>query len=633
MTIEKYIYKSLQSADHIRVLILHPSQDLLAPLQCSIKEQDLGDVTVKYDCISYTWGFQTRTHTLRCIDGSNIEITANLHSALSNFGSKSRTRCLWADAVCINQVDSEEKSQQIPLIPRIYRNASHVLVWLGNEMEGAVETLHSISTPLFTPGQHQQRIQKVNDQSEETQESVRRFFQLPWFTRRWVVQEVVLNPDVMFYCGRLRISWPRLHLAIKHLPDSIWDSASRRQVHKSLQKLGELWRVWSYFDQASLFCELFDLLDSFHHLECQEDKDRIYALAGLADDVQMLTGSSTHTRVREKISITPQYSLSDNEVFLQIAFGRMKSDRIFTTLAYAGAYRPRNGSQSLSSWAPDFRYSKAWRIMTKEPTPKYQPTVELRSDGELTLKGKVFVPYIHSIEGKRNEWDSYVVAHVFPGPVGSEPQVMLQFLRGCLLWMHSIPTLVEVDRVSQKSWLCDALITAAANLPRVDYEVHDTHTPSFNSRLLETTPKTRFAPSTSKTDARYDSIKSIFESLFEEEVKDKYSDEQIACLFTIFKAFEGRCLFLSNVLTMSKNLGDEDRTAWFGYGVSLLGIGPGDLVAKDVIALFVGVEQPLFLRPKCGKYRVLGDGNFAVLIPFEDEIWQSNRRDMEIVLV
>jgi hypothetical protein len=86
-----------------------------------------------------------REQILCCDDGLLIKITANLHSALSRFRLNSHNRCFWADAVCINQVDPEEKSRQIPLMPRIYRNASKVLVWLGSGIDGESETMQSLA--------------------------------------------------------------------------------------------------------------------------------------------------------------------------------------------------------------------------------------------------------------------------------------------------------------------------------------------------------------------------------------------------------------------------------------------------------------------------------------------------------
>ncbi|KAE9381055.1 hypothetical protein N431DRAFT_320869, partial [Stipitochalara longipes BDJ] len=302
-----HIYKKLESTNsHIRVIILHPSQDESAELRCSIQQHVLGSIIGQYESISYTWGSERLECDLCCDDGSVFKITANLHSALSRFRSESQTRCIWADAVCINQTDSEEKSQQIPLMPQIYRWARRVLVWLGSGADGQSETMLSLVRHLG------------NADDPQISESIRIFFQLPWLGRRWVVQEAVLNPDVVFYCGTSEISWPKLHLAIKSLPDSIWNDTPSREVRKALHKFGELWRTWSYLDQSTENCELFDLLDAFHYLECREAKDKIYALGGLASDVEKSVELMPPKFGQGKIPLVPDYSLSDDEMFRQV---------------------------------------------------------------------------------------------------------------------------------------------------------------------------------------------------------------------------------------------------------------------------------------------------------------------------
>jgi hypothetical protein len=127
-------------------------------------------------------------------------------------------------------------------MPRNYRNASRVLVWLGSGIDGEGETVRSLvrlgrqlDRLSFDSRQDQKTIQRVETQLSEAQEPIRKFFQLPWFGRRWVVQEAVLNPDVVFYCGLTEISLPRLYLAFEALPDYIWNDNSGSRVHKSLQ--------------------------------------------------------------------------------------------------------------------------------------------------------------------------------------------------------------------------------------------------------------------------------------------------------------------------------------------------------------------------------------------------------------
>jgi hypothetical protein len=40
---------------------------------------------------------------------------------------------LWVDALCINQEDIIERSEQVKLMANIYRNTARTLVWIGEE--------------------------------------------------------------------------------------------------------------------------------------------------------------------------------------------------------------------------------------------------------------------------------------------------------------------------------------------------------------------------------------------------------------------------------------------------------------------------------------------------------------------
>lgn len=53
---------------------------------------------------------------------------------------------MWADAVCINQKDLEERSHQVALMGDIYSGAGEIFIWLGNSISEADSSLR------FSPG-------------------------------------------------------------------------------------------------------------------------------------------------------------------------------------------------------------------------------------------------------------------------------------------------------------------------------------------------------------------------------------------------------------------------------------------------------------------------------------------------
>ena len=89
-----------------------------------------------YAALSYTWDVSTDSDPDVELDGITFRVRRNLHSALRQLHeSQLVDKCLWVDAICINQgtddAASSERSNQITLMKQIYERATKVLVWLG----------------------------------------------------------------------------------------------------------------------------------------------------------------------------------------------------------------------------------------------------------------------------------------------------------------------------------------------------------------------------------------------------------------------------------------------------------------------------------------------------------------------
>ncbi|KAH8732040.1 heterokaryon incompatibility protein-domain-containing protein [Phaeosphaeriaceae sp. PMI808] len=112
----------------IRILRLHPgSQD--TPITCDLEAIYL-DRDPYYEALSYVWGDPSKTKPIT-VGSSTFNATANLHGFLVALRHESEERLLWADAICIDQSSAEEKSYQIGLMTRIYREAKKSHIWFG----------------------------------------------------------------------------------------------------------------------------------------------------------------------------------------------------------------------------------------------------------------------------------------------------------------------------------------------------------------------------------------------------------------------------------------------------------------------------------------------------------------------
>ncbi|KAK8869423.1 heterokaryon incompatibility protein-domain-containing protein [Apiospora arundinis] len=87
-----------------------------------------------YEAMSYVWGPSVFSETISLPSGP-LAITASLDAALRRFRHINRTRRVWADAICINQRDKEEKGVQVAMMGDVYNLARRVLIWVGKSGE------------------------------------------------------------------------------------------------------------------------------------------------------------------------------------------------------------------------------------------------------------------------------------------------------------------------------------------------------------------------------------------------------------------------------------------------------------------------------------------------------------------
>ncbi|KAK7540341.1 heterokaryon incompatibility, partial [Phyllosticta paracitricarpa] len=70
------------------------------------------------------------------LDDRQIGVTANLEIALQQlarnlYDKREKLLDLWVDAICIDQANASEKTQQVSLMDQIYNNATQTIFWLG----------------------------------------------------------------------------------------------------------------------------------------------------------------------------------------------------------------------------------------------------------------------------------------------------------------------------------------------------------------------------------------------------------------------------------------------------------------------------------------------------------------------
>ena len=176
------------NSDTIRLLRLLPSKDNKKIIQCELVEYDLresGKATHLYEALSYVWGCPAIPKFI-VVNGQILDITQNLYMALLRLRDHKFPRILWVDAICINQKSNHEKEQQIQFIPKIYSQATRVLVWLGDEADDSDKALEAIW------GSRGEKTSNSLDE-ERIKQAFLKLFERPWFRRIWVSEDPLDN--------------------------------------------------------------------------------------------------------------------------------------------------------------------------------------------------------------------------------------------------------------------------------------------------------------------------------------------------------------------------------------------------------------------------------------------------------
>lgn len=234
------IYDPIPPGEFLRILTLHPGS-VNDDIRCELKVKSCKRAKDNYAAISYVWGDSSDTIELSC-NGEAVQVTRNLADALRQFRHPRTVRRLWADALCINQKDEQEKNHQVRMMGAIYRDAKEVLVWLGQDSGFAKDCFRMIERTNEYLGEQYEKFQGLFDMprlqephpiplDHETWERVETLIGLPWFQRAWTVQECAL-------AKRCRAYWGSASIDIADIYEISWWCARYNDLVARLQSCG-----------------------------------------------------------------------------------------------------------------------------------------------------------------------------------------------------------------------------------------------------------------------------------------------------------------------------------------------------------------------------------------------------------
>ncbi|CAI6338039.1 unnamed protein product [Periconia digitata] len=384
------LYSTLPSAHSIRLLNLHPGT-YGKQITCSLIVIDDYTSAPEHKALSYHWGNANDTTELTC-NGNPIFITKNLYAALHRIRGETQPCLIWADAICINQKDVEEKNQQLTIMPDIYHRASSVIVWVGHGDENthiALDMIKSIGyaccREIYGSSVPQESyLPTLRKEPERTQLAMRtnlasleeisytipswkmlwRFFQSEWFFRVWVIQEVRDCADVWLLCGEEKIEWDLVALAanwVLHSADRDDMIEWRKEYYPSYHGFRNAFLMWDRSWSTRRDAPFLAFLRRVRSFRSTDPRDKIFAVLhhhiiqaksiGSIEDARVTHSSdpSIHSSATH-LGFEADYSMTTYEVYRKIALDSVRYYQNLEILCYA--WPTANLDTSYPSWVP-----------------------------------------------------------------------------------------------------------------------------------------------------------------------------------------------------------------------------------------------------------------------------------------
>ena len=325
------------------------------------------------------------------VNGQETLVRQSLLGALVGVASTVRaSECLlWVDALCINQDDSLERSQQVQLMKILYERAHSVLSWLGNPQDeekaaNAIALMKLVrhfhqdmkgNWRLLVP---QQRLKLSSDHplldelntdlAVEACAAIREIFSKPYWSRTWIHQEITL-PDVVFCYGTTTFAWTHIftlrslayyqsHEDHQGMPEHLFRLLKRSaRLSPSLENL-----CTAYYNRRAVIkhgrkqmSQALPLIRQLRLTQCADARDKVFAALPHAYDIKK--------EDREAL-MDLGYARSLIEVYIGVVKISLASDDDLEFLGYV--YRSRASSATvepprdqdevaLPTWVPDWR--------------------------------------------------------------------------------------------------------------------------------------------------------------------------------------------------------------------------------------------------------------------------------------
>jgi len=376
----------------------------------------------EYTAISYMWGDSTISQDIEIDDGTGLSLLGVTKSAIECLMALQHSgRYVWIDAICINQSDMNEKTAQVGMMRDIYGAATRVIAILGDTAMATVNpNLNRCISGLIrrSLAYHSSMAEMMmrEDQSNENYEASSFFTKMatsidyplqsgllrllchPYWTRVWIIQELVVARSVFVYSDGLVQDLDSWLAAVARCPkyeeslvgpgqapgrsnspmyaeelcrDFFWmpkglsnpplaEDDIRALYRRGSERISSISSMRREYHSPETI-RLGDIMLLSMHSAATQSRDKVFGIIGLMNTNVITAPTTTEPRPRfpkhipmiSEVLLVPNYDLSVSEAFADVSIALTLS-RDEELIFYLGGVGWPRRQASLPSWAIDW---------------------------------------------------------------------------------------------------------------------------------------------------------------------------------------------------------------------------------------------------------------------------------------
>jgi hypothetical protein len=260
-----------------------------------------------YHALSYCWGPATEFRNIN-LGGEEVVVREIVYSFLEAMMRKYESTLVWLDMLCINQRDIDERNSQVKMMGEIFQKAIDVHAWLGNSNLASdaamnlIEEFAAYNQEVAQLPEHADGFE-ISSRFESVRFPLDRSFRIfreeeifthvsnvsdllrrMFWTRIWIVQELVLAQSVTLVCGDHFFPFQDFCNLIQKF-EPTFDIVFKDRYDDPYQGCFTVLKISEHRSRMS-HIELEEILGSYaSRLECSNPRDKLCGFRALSEEL------------------------------------------------------------------------------------------------------------------------------------------------------------------------------------------------------------------------------------------------------------------------------------------------------------------------------------------------------------